>query len=102
MTIRWAIKIRARPRQPEIRARRKSHLEQLQVTGAKSSFGTRQIQAPHPDELLVEHPTDDARRVLEPLPPALQRPRIVRPQILNVDDGQIRRLEDLRHLLERG
>src|SRR5262245_23838211 len=96
-----AVQIVPRPRDVVRRPAREEHLEELEEAGAEAGDRPREVEAPHPHEALVEPAGDLVAVVLEPSEPVLQGAGIVQAEILDVEDGEVRRLKQADHLAKR-
>ena len=75
-------------------------LKELQASGLECRQRTGQIQPPHADEALVEHPGDFFAGVLESFQPMPQRLGIVQTEVFDVEDRKTMGLEDVGYFAQ--
>src|SRR5262245_50640235 len=82
--------------------RREDDLIELQPAGRERGFGAGEIEVPRAVERVADRFADLPLDVLEALPPVHQRAGVVQAQVVDVEDGELRALEDrLLDLRER-
>src|SRR5258706_2484901 len=77
------------------------NLKELQRARPECGNRAGQVQPPGADERLVIHVRDAVAVRLETLEPVFDRQRVMRAQILDVEDTAAQRLEDFHHLAQR-
>jgi hypothetical protein len=88
----------ARRRHPLTSSSGEDNLKQLQCSDSKAGDGPGEIEPPSSHEFRPKHPGYLVCRVLKSLQPALQGLCIVGPQVLDIENGEFPRLEDIHHL----
>ena len=81
---------------------RKDYLKKLQSAGAESRNRPGQIEPPGSHEIRTEHFLYLVGGFLKPIQPAFQGPRIMEPQIFDIEDRQIMGLKNIHRLTKCG
>lgn len=81
---------------------RKDYLKKLQGAGAESRNRPGEIKPPRSHEMRTEHFTYLIGRFLKSIQPIFQGPRIMQPQIFDIEDGQVMRLKHFHRLAKCG
>src|ERR1700687_2032415 len=98
----FCIEVRARPWNLLVGSARENELKKLKRADMKCGDGTGEVEPPGSHEIRVEHFGYFLTGLFKSRQPVLQCFCIMRPQVFDIQDGQIPRFENLHGLAQRG